>query len=62
VTVSAITSIMAGNRCIGFTMHRGVAGYEAFTEHSSLGLFADQGAAIAAIAAAASTPGPANER
>ena len=53
--VSPITPIMAGSRCIGFAMRRGVAGYEAFTEHSSLGLFADQDKAIAAVAAAVST-------
>jgi hypothetical protein len=54
--VSPITSIMVGNRCFGFIMRRGVAGHEAFDECRSLGLYPDQGAAIAAVAAAASTP------
>jgi hypothetical protein len=59
---SPITPVMAGSRCIGFTMRRGPAGHhEAFDECRSLGLYPDQEAAIAAIAAAASTPGSANE-
>jgi hypothetical protein len=47
---SPITPVMAGSRCIGFTMRRGVAGVEAFDEQRSLGLFPDPGAAIAAVA------------
>jgi hypothetical protein len=54
--VSPITSIMAGSRCVGFTIRRGAAGGEAFDEARSLGMFADRAKAIAAVAAAASTP------
>jgi hypothetical protein len=56
---SPITAIMIGQRCVGFLMRRGTAGHEAFDESRSPGMFADQAEAIAAVAAAASTPGPA---
>jgi hypothetical protein len=49
--VTPITSIMVGSRCIGFVFRRGAAGVEAFDEQRSLGMFADQGEAIAAVAA-----------
>ena len=54
---SPITSIMAGNRCVGFVMRRGAAGHEAFDECRSLGMYASQPEAIAAVAAAVSRPG-----
>jgi hypothetical protein len=54
--VAPITSIMVGQRCIGFAMRRGAAGVEGFDEYSSLGLYDDQAEAIAAVAAAASRP------
>jgi hypothetical protein len=50
---SPITSIMADNRCVGFLFRRGPAGVEAFDEHRSLGLFADQAEAVAAVAVTA---------
>jgi hypothetical protein len=48
---------MAGNRCVGFVMRRGAAGHEAFDECRSLGMYASQPEAIAAVAAAVSRPG-----
>jgi hypothetical protein len=50
-SASPLTSIFAGQVCVGFTFGRGVAGVEAFNEFGSLGLFENQDAAIAAIAA-----------
>jgi hypothetical protein len=50
-STSPITSILVGKQCVGFVFARGAAGSEAFDERQSLGLFEDQDAAIAAIAA-----------
>jgi hypothetical protein len=47
---SPLTSVFAGRRCVGFLFRRGAA-VEAFDEFTSLGLFEDQDAALAAIAA-----------
>jgi hypothetical protein len=39
-TVPAITSVYDGRTCVGFTIDRGVRGFEAFDQHDhSLGLF-----------------------
>jgi hypothetical protein len=56
---SPIVSIMIDRKCIGFLMHRGVAGVEAFNEHASLGLFPDRDKAIAAVAERISKQAPA---
>ena len=53
-----ITSTMTGNRCVGFVFRRGVAGVEAFDEQRSLGLYADQAQAVAAVAAQVSQQVP----
>jgi hypothetical protein len=45
-----MVSIVHANKCVGFVMARGPAGIEAFTrDESSLGLFADERAALIAI-------------
>jgi len=51
-STSPLTSIFAGQVCIGFAFDRGVAGVEAFNEFASLGFFENRDAAIATIAAA----------
>ena len=49
--MSPMISVFAGQVCVGFTLGRGAAGVEAFNEFGSLGLFENQDAAVAAIAA-----------
>jgi hypothetical protein len=45
-----LTSVMHGNRCIGFILHRGRQGVEAFTrETQSIGCFATEHEAIGAL-------------
>jgi hypothetical protein len=45
-----ITSVYAGQVCLGFILNRGTAGFEAFSaDEKSLGLFTTQQAAAAAI-------------
>jgi hypothetical protein len=45
-----ITSVYAGQVCLGFILNRGPAGFEAFSaDEKSLGLFTTQQAAAAAI-------------
>jgi hypothetical protein len=46
---SPITPVMAGTTCIGFVFARGRAGFEAYNDDKSLGLFPDKSAAIAAL-------------
>jgi hypothetical protein len=46
----AITSVYAGQVCLGFILARGAAGFEAFrADEKSLGLFPTQREAAAAI-------------
>ena len=50
-----ITSVYAGQVCLGFILNRGPAGFEAFSaDEKSLGLFTTQQAAAAAIMRGAS--------
>jgi hypothetical protein len=45
-----LTSVMHGNRCIGFILHRGRQGVEIFTrETRSLGIFPTELEAISAL-------------
>jgi hypothetical protein len=45
-----ITSVYAGQICLGFILNRGAAGFEAFSaDEKSLGLFPTQREAAAAI-------------
>jgi hypothetical protein len=47
---SPIVSVYSGQTCIGFILHRGRAGFEAFDrEQRSLGFFRSQREAAAAI-------------
>jgi hypothetical protein len=46
---SPITPIMAGKVCLGFVFARGRAGFEAFDDNESLGLFPEKTAAISAL-------------
>lgn len=51
---SPMVSILHGHQCVGFTISRGCKGIEAFdVEARSLGIFADELAAIAAISQSA---------
>jgi hypothetical protein len=46
----SITSVYAGQVCLGFVINRGAAGFEAFSaDEKSLGLFPTQREAAAAI-------------
>jgi hypothetical protein len=45
-----LVSVYSGRECVGFVLARGRLGFEAFDrDERSLGLFAEQQAAIAAI-------------
>jgi hypothetical protein len=47
---TALLSVYSGRLCLGFVLARGKAGFEAFTANQqSIGVFADQHAAVAAI-------------
>jgi hypothetical protein len=45
-----MTSVISGTVCIGFVLARGVSGFEAFAaDQQSLGLFASEREAVAAV-------------
>jgi hypothetical protein len=49
-TTAPMLSVFADKRCVGFILHRGKAGYEAFDEDgSSIGIFASANEAANAI-------------
>ena len=50
ISATPLTSIMHGNRCIGFLLHRGQQGIEVFTrETQSIGCFPTEQEAIGAL-------------